>query len=239
MQRGPHQRRQHDGAGRPRETIPTSRDRESRARTIPPMTGAATQNAITRSHSAPSARADFSTSPMNPGSTSRPVARDTRSHPMTSTTSATTPIRKLHPRGPAQREIIGKRRARQADRDPQRGEHGRQSHDHGERNRQAAADDMDRGGNIDRPFPPQHEPGHDRDLSDKHRGEDEQAPQRGAPEFPDAGRPPGGNDRQPGCRRATFVMTGLSGHPSSRLLADVMPDKPIDDFTAAPAPADP
>ena len=36
-----------------------------------------------------------------------------------------------------------------ADRDPQRQQHRRQPHDHGERNRQAAADDVDRGGHIE------------------------------------------------------------------------------------------
>src|ERR1700759_5318746 len=53
---------------------------------------------------------------------------------------------------------------------------------------------MDRAGHIERPLPPPHEPAHDRDLSGKHRGEGEQAPQRRAPEFPDPGRAWGGND---------------------------------------------
>ena len=57
--------------------------------------GAATQNAITNTHSAPSACADFSTSPMKPGVTSRPSARDSRSQPPTSTANETAPIRKF------------------------------------------------------------------------------------------------------------------------------------------------
>ena len=56
--------------------------------------GAATQKAITSSHNAPSACADFKTSPMNPGATSRPAARDSRSQPITKTASAAMPIRK-------------------------------------------------------------------------------------------------------------------------------------------------
>src|SRR4030088_3239614 len=51
------------------------------------------------------------------------------------------------------------------------------------------------GTKITRPFPPQNEPGHHRDLSRKHRGEDEQAPKRSAPEFPDAGLALGTDDR--------------------------------------------
>src|SRR5215216_6635221 len=58
--------------------------------------GAATQNAIARSHSAPSACADLSTSPMKPGVTSRPSARDSRSQPPTRMASAATPMKKWH-----------------------------------------------------------------------------------------------------------------------------------------------
>ena len=46
---------------------------------------------------------------------------------------------------------------------------------------------MDRGGHVERPLLPQHEPGHDRHLAGEHRGEDDEAPQRGTPELPDAG----------------------------------------------------
>jgi len=42
---------------------------------------------------------------------------------------------------------------------------------------------MDRGGHIERSFPLQHEPGHDRELAGEHRGEDEQAPQESAQNF--------------------------------------------------------
>src|ERR1700733_4797815 len=45
---------------------------------------------------------------------------------------------------------------------------------------------MDRGGDIDRSILPQDKIGDDSDLPDKHRGEDEQAPKKSAPEFPDA-----------------------------------------------------
>jgi hypothetical protein len=54
--------------------------------------GAAIANASTNSHKAPSARADCSTSPMNPGVTSRPVAREIMSQPITTMTIATIPI---------------------------------------------------------------------------------------------------------------------------------------------------
>ena len=104
-----------------RETIPTSRGRESRARKIPPRSGAATQNAITSSHSAPSARADFSTSPMKPGRDLAPERARQQIPALDQNASATAPMRKLLPGRPAQREVIGKRRARQADRDPERG----------------------------------------------------------------------------------------------------------------------
>ncbi len=65
---------------------------------------------------------------------------------------------------------------------------GRQAHDHRERDGQPAADDADQAPAIvDRPVA-QHELGDDRELADEHRGEDEEAPQRGAPEFPDPRR---------------------------------------------------
>jgi len=60
----------------------------------------------------------------------------------------------------------------------------------------AVTDIRDRGGHVDRPLPPQHEPGHHSDLSDKHHGEDEQAPQRRAPEFPDTRWARGGINRR-------------------------------------------
>src|ERR1041385_3045834 len=59
------------------------------------VAGAAIENAITKSHSAPSAWADFKTSTMKPGATSRPIARDTTSQPTTSTASATMPLARL------------------------------------------------------------------------------------------------------------------------------------------------
>src|SRR5260370_34941376 len=80
----------------PRNDSDQPRQRKPRAKNSSEM-GAATEKAITKSHNAPSARADFNTSPMNPGSTSRPVARDTKSQPITRTNSATTPIKRpLH-----------------------------------------------------------------------------------------------------------------------------------------------
>src|SRR5271169_6216982 len=54
--------------------------------------GAATQNATSSNHNAPSARADLNTSIMKPGVDSRPVARDNNSHTRTSSASAPTPI---------------------------------------------------------------------------------------------------------------------------------------------------
>ena len=57
---------------------------------------------------------------MKPGATSRPSARDSRSQPATSTTSAPMPIARLRHDGPAQRQIVGERRARQPRGDPQR-----------------------------------------------------------------------------------------------------------------------
>src|SRR3954465_15005264 len=77
-------------AGRRNDTD-QPRKRKPRAKNSSDI-GAATQNAITSSHSAPSARADFITSPMKPGWISRPSARDNRSQHATSTNSATTPM---------------------------------------------------------------------------------------------------------------------------------------------------
>ncbi len=57
-----------------------------------------------------------------------------------------------------------------------------------------AAEDVDRRRHVKRPLLAQNEPGHHRDLADKHRGKDEQAPQRGAPEFPDPRRALDGGD---------------------------------------------
>ena len=54
---------------------------------------------------------------------------------------------------------------------------------------------MDRGGHVERTALPQHQKGDDGDLADKHAAEDEQAPQRRAPEFPDAGWALGGRER--------------------------------------------
>src|SRR6478609_4381657 len=70
------------------------RQRNPRAR-ISSDTGAAIQNATTNSHNAPSACADFSTSPINPGVTSRPNARETKSQPTPRSVSETTPMNKL------------------------------------------------------------------------------------------------------------------------------------------------
>ena len=58
-----------------------------------------------------------------------------------STASAIAPS-KVAPRRPAQREVIGKGGAGRADRNPCRRQHGRQSHDHRQRDRQPAAHHM-------------------------------------------------------------------------------------------------
>ena len=55
---------------------------------------------------------------------------------------------------------------------------------------------MDRSGNIDRSFLPQHKIDDHRDLPDKHRGEHEQAPEERAPEFPDTRRALAWDDRR-------------------------------------------
>ena len=59
----------------------------------------------------------------------------------------------------------------------------------------AAADDTDRLGDVERTALPQHKVDDDRELAEEHRGEDEQAPQRRAPEFPDVRRPVGNRGR--------------------------------------------
>src|SRR5437588_10606510 len=52
---------------------------------------------------------------------------------------------------------------------------------------------MDRLGDIERSALPEHKVDDDRDLAEEHPDKDEQAPQRSAPEFPDARRPLIGN----------------------------------------------
>src|SRR3954454_23495682 len=80
-------------AGR-KEDSDQPRQRKPRAKNSSAI-GAATQTASNSSHSAPSACADFRTSPMKPGAISRPIARDSRSQPVTSTTRVPRPSAKF------------------------------------------------------------------------------------------------------------------------------------------------
>ena len=69
---------------------------------------------------------------------------------------------------------------------------------------------------IERPALSQHEIDHDRDLADEHRDKDQKAPERGAPELPDAGnRLSGRVERSGTCRIERMHQLSFQGSARS------------------------
>ena len=145
MQRRPHQRRQQDGAGDPEKRFrPAAIEKAAREQFLRDRRCDAERDHQQPQRAIGARRLQHLPHKSGRDLASRRARQQVPSHHQNAERDGAD--QKIDPGGPAQREIIGKRRARQADREPQRGEHGRQPRDHRERNRQAAADDMDRGG---------------------------------------------------------------------------------------------
>jgi hypothetical protein len=72
---------------------------------------------------------------------------------------------------------------------------------------------LDRRFEVDRPSPFHHENGDDRDLADEHRDKDQKAPERSAPELPDAGNGLRGRIERSGtCRIERMHQLSLPHH---------------------------